>query len=233
MLAGLPDFPNQTVVFSTMIWYQWISLIALAMCLSILLSYVIRLIKLGNPKDQADPAGSTASGVKYAFTGAMSPKKKESAYLYLPTYTAGLIYHGGTFICILMFLLSFFNSISLFSVDSQVIKAILTAILGLSAASGVFILIKRMMKRLMRQLSNPDDYLSNILVTGFQLITLLYVILGDNMMLPYYLVTTILLLYIPLGKLKHLVYFFAARYHLGWFYGSRNVWPPRISRIEN
>jgi hypothetical protein len=29
----------------------------------------------------------------------------------------------------------------------------------------------------------------------------------------------------PLGKLRHVVYYFAARYHLGFFYGWRNVWP--------
>ena len=32
------------------------------------------------------------------------------------------------------------------------------------------------------------------------------------------------------GKLKHVVYFFAARYHLGFFYGWRNVWPPHKTK---
>ena len=36
-----------------------------------------------------------------------------------------------------------------------------------------------------------------------------------------------LFFYLPLGKLKHLVYFFAARYQLGIFYGRRGVWPAR------
>jgi hypothetical protein len=34
------------------------------------------------------------------------------------------------------------------------------------------------------------------------------------------------MLYIPAGKLRHTVYFFAARYHLGYFFGWRGVWPP-------
>ena len=52
------------------------------------------------------------------------------------------------------------------------------------------------------------------------------VIIGkeDN---TYYIITTILLLYMPVGKLKHLVYYFSARYHLGFFYGWRNVWPQK------
>jgi len=42
----------------------------------------------------------------------------------------------------------------------------------------------------------------------------------------YYVTAALLLLYIPVGKLRHLVYFFAARYQLGYFYGWRGSWPP-------
>jgi len=41
----------------------------------------------------------------------------------------------------------------------------------------------------------------------------------------YYISSILLFLYMPLGKLRHAVYYFAARYHLGFFYGWRNVWP--------
>ena len=34
----------------------------------------------------------------------------------------------------------------------------------------------------------------------------------------------------PLGKLRHAVYYFAARYHLGFFYGWRNVWPNKENK---
>ena len=118
-----------------------------------------------------DPAsGKERTAVAYSFTGAMSPLKKESAFLHLPTYSAGLIYHRG--------------------------------------------------------LSSPDDYISNILVTIFQFTTAL-VILIPSCEPVYYFFTGLLLPYFPLGKLKHAVYFFAARYHLGVFFGHRNVWPPK------
>jgi hypothetical protein len=43
---------------------------------------------------------------------------------------------------------------------------------------------------------------------------------------PYYFICAgLLFLYLPLGKLKHSLYFFAARYHLGFFYGWRGIWP--------
>ena len=86
-------------------------------------------------------------------------------------------------------------------------------------------------------MSNPDDYISNILVTLFQMMTILVLITPalipsyrHTVLQFYYIITALLLLYGPAGKLRHTVYFFAARYHLGHFYGWRGVWPPRSIR---
>jgi hypothetical protein len=77
----------------------------------------------------------------------------------------------------------------------------------------------------MRRLSNGDDFLSNLLVTVFQILTLFSLWIPG--MIPFYFIYSgILFVYIPLGKLRHLLYFFAARFYLGWFYGKRGVWPP-------
>lgn len=203
-------------------WYHWISIFALATCLVSLLFHIVKLIRLGSPEDFAEPGGSIKGGIKYSFTGAMSPKKKESAYLHLPTYTAGLLYHAGTFLAILIFLISFFiNEIP------AVVNYLIIGILVPSSISGLGILVKRASKSLMRKLSNPDDYLSNLLVTVFQIATVLFLGFEGFDSLFYYLIVSALLLYIPIGKLKHLIYFFAARFHLGWFYGHRGTWPPK------
>ena len=203
-------------------WFHWISLAALAYCLLALLYHIAKLIKLGSPKDYARAAGSVGDGIRYSFTGAMSPKKKESAYLHLPTYTAGLFYHGGTFLAILIFIISFFR------VEyPDWLVYVFAGILLVSSISGYGILIKRLSKSIMRKLSNPDDYISNFLVSGFQLMTAWFLLSVSDIRIYYYLLSSVLLLYIPVGKLKHMVYFFAARYHLGWFYGSRGTWPPK------
>jgi nitrate reductase gamma subunit len=151
----------------------------------------------------------------------MSPKIKESAYLHLPTYLAGIVYHIGTFLAIFLFILSLFN-IWL----SGWMMWIAAAVMLTAGISGLAILIKRISKHELRSLSNPDDYISNVLVTAFQFIG--SVALFEPAYLPvYFIVASLLLLYFPMGKLKHAVYFFAARYHLGFFYGWRNVWPPK------
>ncbi|NTV82786.1 MAG: hypothetical protein HGA23_00620, partial [Bacteroidales bacterium] len=126
--------------------------------------------------------------------------------------------------------------------------------LSISALSGTAILIKRMLKKELRALSNPDDFISNILVTLFQIATisiLLYPTVltsysptvltsysptvlqsySPHVQLSYYLTFTLLMLYLPLGKLRHTIYFFAARYHLGYFFGRRGVWP--AGKVKN
>lgn len=216
-------------------WYQWMALVALGFCVITCLFYFLRLIRLGKPKDLSQPAAETAPGILFAFTGAMSPARKESALLHLPTYTAGIFYHLGTFLSIFLF---FFMITRAY--PTGYLALMIMIFLGISSLSGAGILIKRMIRPNLRFLSNPDDYLSNILVTLFQVMTLFvlctipifpsspYPIFKNSNVtihLLYYLIFTILALYVPAGKLRHAVYFFAARYHLGFFYGRRGVWP--------
>ena len=222
-------------------WYQWMAIMALGACLISCLFHFIRLISLGKPNDFSRPAARTGDSIRYAFTGAMSPAKKESAYLHLPTYTAGLFYHMGTF---LSFFLFFFILMDM--LPQGWLAVIIIAFLVISSISGITIFIKRMVKKELRFLSNPDDFISNILVTSFQILTLIYILNpqilqspnpqilqspNPQIQLSYYLIFTLLMLYTPVGKLRHMIYFFAARYHLGYFFGRRGVWP--AGKVKN
>jgi hypothetical protein len=202
-------------------WYYWLAIVSLSVCLLSCIYHAYRIISLGNPPEYARRAGNIGKAVRYSFTGAMSPKVKESAYLHMPTYLAGIIYHLGTFLAIFLFIASLFNIWS-----QGWFMWIEVAMLSAAGISGIAILIKRFSKHELRALSNPDDYISNILVTAFQFITVIAMV--DPQYIPaYFIIVSLLMLYFPLGKLKHAVYFFAARYHLGLFYGWRGVWPPK------
>jgi len=208
-----------------MTWYEWITVGALGVSLGVSLSVILRLIRLGTPRDNAPAAGKTGPAIRYAMTGAMNPAKKESAYLHLPTYIAGMLFHLGTFLSLVVFLFVWIR----FPFPEWV-RISLACFLAITAACGIGILLKRTMKKELRDLSNPDDYISNILVTLFQTGTLLILFIPE--LLPvYFILASMLFLYMPIGKLKHVIYFFAARYHLGFFYGWRGVWPP-LKRYE-
>jgi hypothetical protein len=181
----------------------------------------LRLSQLGAPGDFSRPKGKPVPAIVYSFLGAMSPGKKESAYLHLPTYVAGLLYHAGTFFSIVLFFPLFLNT----RLEGWW-RGIAVGILLFSAFSGVGILIKRFAIKKLRLLSTLDDYLSNVLVTLFQVLTL-EMLMWEAIAPIYFLCVGVLLLYLPLGKLKHVLYFFAARFQLGLFYGRRGVWPLR------
>jgi hypothetical protein len=201
--------------------YRIFSLIAFVICCISLAFHLTRLIRLGSPKDYSFKRGNLKSAVAYSFIGAMNPREKESAYLHLPTYTAGILYHIGTFLSIIIFFLLIFN-IRI----TGVFQWGFLCLLAVSSISGLGIFIKRIALKKLKSLSNPDDYISNLLVTAFQIFT--FTVLADEAFIPYYFICAgLLFLYLPLGKLKHSLYFFAARYHLGFFYGWRGVWPAK------
>ena len=202
-----------------MLYFHWILLAAFLLCLLQLGVRVAKIFRAGAPKDYSAPIGDKKKAIGYSFTGAMSPKHKESAYLHLPTYAAGIFYHMGTFFGLLWLIILFTNLIL-----PAIVIQISAIFLFVSAAAGLGILIKRIVAPKMRQLSNADDFISNLLVTGFQ------AFLGIALLMPQYvpqmmIYTAILFLYMPVGKLRHCAYFFAARLHLGYFFGHRGVWP--------
>jgi hypothetical protein len=199
--------------------YHWIALISFAIFLSNAVRiFYITLLKKGN-SDPSVAKGRQSAGIIYSFTGAMSPVKKESAFLHLPTYTAGLIFHLGTFLSLLWLIILFFN------IESRNIFIIASAVfIMIACICGIGILIKRIINIRLRQMSNADDYLSNLLVTAFQLITALTIYFKWPVSLLF-IYSAILLIYIPIGKLRHSVYFFIARYQLGKYFGKRGVWP--------
>jgi hypothetical protein len=204
-----------------MVWYKIITLVALAIGGLVSAFHILRLVKYGKPTDYSKQAGNTAQAIRYSFTGAMSPKHKESAFLHLPTYSAGVIYHLGTFASIGIIIV---KEASL-TVPSLLLGFLVTAFF-VSSGCGMGILIKRIVSAKMRNLSSPDDYISNLLVTLFHVLTAM-VLVWPATEQTYYLALALLLLYFPIGKLKHAFYFFAARYHLGFFYGWRGTWPQK------
>jgi hypothetical protein len=199
--------------------YHWILLSAFVIFLLSFFVLLISAITRKAPGSYAVVRGNINKAVTYSFTGAMSPAKKESAYLHLPTYAAGMFFHLGTFFCILWLLLLFVGV-----TFSPVIKLVSAVMIMITAACGVSVLIKRIVKKDLRSMSNPDDYFSNILITGFQIL-MTVTLLNDQLMPVLFIYSSFLMIYIPLGKLKHTIYFFSSRIHLGRFYGRRGVWP--------
>jgi hypothetical protein len=171
--------------------------------------------------------GNSLKGIIYAFSLGMAPWEKESAARHLPTYLAGIVYHTGIFA-------AFFYLLSLlipFMLNPRFIL-ILRLFISAGALSGLGLFIKRSVKSQLRKISCPDDFASNLLVDLFLMISLADGFLPS--LRPYlFAVAMLMLLYIPLGKIRHCFFFFYSRILFGNFFGRRGVLPSkeRHSRI--
>lgn len=179
-----------------------------------------RVRAFGSRQPFAAAAGDPAAGIRYAFTGAMSPGAKESVREHLPSYGLGLAFHGGIFTA--------FALLALHLAGLSLPRPLgwgAQALLALGVMGGGGLLLKRLLKAELRGLSRPDDVVSNLLATAFVALGL--------MPGPAWLVSAILLLvYTPLGKIRHCLFFFVARSHFGAFFGRRGVFPPGGSHVH-
>jgi len=215
-----------------MFWYQYLCLGCLFVCVSACLWHFIRLVRLGKPKDLSKKSGNITKSVIYSNTFAMLPNQKESAYLHLPTFTAGVLFHIGTFLALLLFIVFFFIDMAIiWEYEALMILTVLVELfLFISIVCGLILFSKRLFSSKLRELSTLDDTISTLLTMAFQQFTMTYLVAGDSFAMYYYILASIFFLYIPVGKLRHVVYFFAARYQLGFFYGWRNSWPPTTKK---
>jgi hypothetical protein len=168
----------------------------------------------------AAPARPAWKGVAYAFGPGMSPAAKESVRDHLPAYFAGVAYHAGIFTALLVL------GVSLTGV--ALASALLpgaTILTALGACAGTVLLVRRANSPLLRAISSPDDYVSNLLTTA--VIALAFVRTLAPAAEPAFLAGgMLLLLYAPLGKIRHCLFFFVTRASSGAFFGRRGVFPP-------
>lgn len=166
------------------------------------------------------PAGSAGDGVLYAFTKGMSPWAKESVRMNLPSYAAGMAFHAGVFTAFALLVASI--------ASTELPRLVLIPVrflLALGTLGGFALLVKRSVKPQLRGLSTPDDFVSNLLSSCLVLLALVSTFVSGAVLL-WKVEALLLLVYVPLGKIRHCFFFFTTRYHLGAFFGRRGSFPP-------
>lgn len=171
------------------------------------------------PTDQSLIKGNLTHGIIYAFTKGMMPWAKESTRIHMIAYLRGIGFHVGIFAAIGMVIISpFWGWLSPFLSGILFWTLLLGAVLG--AAGGVM----RIAEHNLRGLSLPDDHFAVWLITVFMAITGMAVI-NEAFVIPMYVISAITFVYVPLGKIRHCLYFFFSRLFFGKFFGRRAVFP--------
>ena len=173
----------------------------------------------GERKSYALAVGSESAEIRYAFVEGMMPWEKDSARQHVATYVAGVIYHIGIFAAFLLLLLSLAPAQT-----GQFWSAILVVPVIAGFLTGFGLLIKRISTRYLRAISHPDDFLANLLVDIF-LLTAAVTVYEPSLTPLLHISAILLLLYLPLGKIRHCCFFFVSRVTFGKYFGRRGVLP--------
>jgi hypothetical protein len=194
-----------------------VAVVGLGLCV---LGVALRIRDIMNrpfKQDLSRARGDIRRGVLYSFTLGMAPWEKESTRRHWVAYFRGILYHLGIFMAFGVL----FVSPWLVDIPQPIIW-----LAGLVTAAGAVFgfagIVMRLTEEDTRLLSLPDDYFSVFLSSLF--VALAFVVLFLPSVFPvFYIVTAILLVYIPLGKIRHCVYFFYSKFFFGLSFGRRGV----------
>jgi hypothetical protein len=167
--------------------------------------------------DLARERGNAGRGILFAFTLGMAPWEKESTRIHWVAYLRGIFFHIGIFMAFGVLLASpWLETVP----DALVWLAL--AVTGLGALFGFAGIYMRLAGPNERALGLPDDYFSVFFTSLF--IALAFATLLWPAVLPaFYVVTGLMGAYIPLGKIRHCVYFFYSKFFFGMNFGRRGV----------
>lgn len=175
--------------------------------------------QLSRPVDKAKPKGNLQSGVLYAYTLGMAPWSKESTRRHAIAYLRGVAFHVGIFLGLFLLVAS-----PWLGAAPQMVRELLGIGIAMGALSGFAGLVSRSVEPNLKALSTRDDYFAISIVSLFLASEALWLFLPQAQVF-FYLVSAAMLVYAPLGKIRHCIYFAYSRLFYGKFIGSRAVLP--------
>ncbi len=186
-----------------------------------LASFVVLRLGLGRrvATPFAPPRASAAAGVRYAFTTAFLPWAKESARQHLTSYVAGIVFHGAVFAALGLLVLSLVHV-----APPPGASTVLAVAFAAGLACGLGLLGKRARTAALRAVSTPEDVAANLFVNAV-LAAGIAAVLRPALLPVFQLVGAALLLYAPLGKLRHMLFLLTSRRYWGTYFGRRGVRP--------
>jgi len=201
--------------------YEVAGLTVLAIGVALLLVGTVWVVNSTNSRafkiDVAPSRGSMTRGVAYAFSLGMAPWAKESTRRHLIAYVRGIVFHTGVFLSLGVLVVSPW----LWQLPEalRVAVAIVLAVGAVAAVGGYWI---RLTDEALRRVSTPDDYFSLGLVTVLISVAAMACVI-ESWITGFWIVSGFTLAYLPIGKLKHSIFFFYTRFQFGTFFGHRGV----------
>ena len=184
------------------------------------LLYQFMVARGGGRKDYSRRAGVPWRGMVHNFTVAMMPSHKETVSRHPGKFALGMLMHAGTVVALL-------NVLTLIIREDAGLWMLKLdwPLSALGLLCGLALMVRRATDPLLRGISVPDDGIAIVATCLLLLLALLasFIPGASNWLLAY---SVPLLIYLPLGKLRHALFFFIARGDYGRRLGYRGVYPP-------
>ena len=194
-----------------------LALVALVFSVSVFASRWAQMQRLPFPKDRSIPKDSAAKGILYAFTLGMAPWSKESTRIHMIAYLRGIAFHVGIFAGLAALLAS-----PWFDIIPQIARVAFAAVTAMGAVMGVAGGVMRVVEHNLKAISTHDDHASVWLVTIF-LAAMTLALVATAFVPVMWIVAVAMLLYAPLSKIRHCIYFYFGRLFFGLHIGRRGV----------
>ena len=179
--------------------------------------------------------GDPAAGIRRAFTLTLAPWSREQSRRPLPPDIAerfyvrsflSIHYHVAAVVALLLLFSSPF-----WREFPAALAPVAGAFLFFGFIIGIVFFLMRVFDRRLRAISIPDDYISLLLVNALVLTAIAATFFPGA--LPAFQVTGgVVLLYAPLGKIRHMVFCLASLWEVGKHYGRRGVRPRPQKHFE-
>lgn len=181
----------------------------------------------GGREEYGQRSGSPGKGMLHNFTIAMLPWHKETVKHHPGKFAAGVIMHMGV-------ILALADAVAVLIRPTTGLIGVLSYtrwLVACSLVSGVYLFVRRICSRNLRVMSASEDYVSILATCGLLAFALLRSI-DSQYQLVFLAYVGLFFVFLPLGKLRHSVFFFVARGDYGRRLGYRSVYPPTMERTK-
>lgn len=194
-----------------------LALLALVFSVAVFASRWVQTQRLPFARDLSVPKDSAWHGVLYAFTLGMAPWSKESTRIHAVAYIRGIAFHVGIFAGLLALLASpWFDQIP------QVIRLLFAIVIGSGAVMGAVGGVMRLAEHNLKAISTKDDHAAVWLVSFF-LAAMALALVSSTFLPAMYVIAAVMLVYAPISKIRHCIYFYFGRLFYGLHVGRRGI----------
>jgi hypothetical protein len=194
--------------------------VALAIFLILYAIKIWQLVRLPLPPEGGPVQGNVGKAVAVSYVSILNPWSMESTRRWWGRWLAFGVYH----VAILTAIVCSFAIPFLPGAMIPQVRMAAALCIALGFVTGLIKLTWRLNKPELRFVSTPEDYFSLVILDiWFAVAIPALVFATPGWEISYFALTSLLLIYVPLSKISHYIYWFFARYFFGVRYGRRGV----------